>query len=199
MSRYVTSATALLSLLSMTAAAQDPVPQQKLFEAGQYQQIVESTPAEAEPPVIYLAAQSQQKLGANDQASELYGRLAARGEGDPWGLVGLSAQRLIEGQLDTARELAHRATAAAGEMTEAHYQLGLVEARRQDWRAAASAFDRAAELNPTLAYAHYYGGLMHYRAKRFDQMAIHFDQFLKLAPEAPERPEVLQIMKTVRR
>jgi hypothetical protein len=29
-------------------------------------------------------------------------------------------------------------------------------------------------------------------------MAVHFDQFLKLAPEAPERPEVLSIMKTLR-
>ena len=39
---------------------------------------------------------------------------------------------------------------------------------------------------------------MHYRANRPDRMAIHFEQFLKLAPEAPERPEVLQIMRTVR-
>jgi len=40
--------------------------------------------------------------------------------------------------------------------------------------------------------------LMHYRANRPDRMANHFEQFLKLAPEAPERPEVTQIMKTVR-
>ena len=71
-------------------------------------------------------------------------------------------------------------------------------ARRQDWKDAAAAFDRAAELAPGNAYAHYYGGLMHYRARRPDRMAIHFEQFLKLAPDAPERPEVLQIMRTVR-
>ena len=86
----------------------------------------------------------------------------------------------------------------AGDLPEAHYQLGLVLAKRQDWRGAAEAFDRAAELNPANAYAHYYGGLMHYRASRPDRMANHFEQFLKLAPEAPERPEVLQIMRTVR-
>jgi hypothetical protein len=39
---------------------------------------------------------------------------------------------------------------------------------------------------------------MHYRANRPDRMANHFEQFLKLAPDAPERPEVMQIMKTVR-
>ena len=39
---------------------------------------------------------------------------------------------------------------------------------------------------------------MHYRANRPDRMASRFEQFLKLAPEAPERPEVLSIMKTIR-
>jgi len=73
-----------------------------------------------------------------------------------------------------------------------------VLAKRQEWQAAATEFDRVTEINPSNAYAHYYGGLMHYRANRPDRMANHFEQFLKLAPEAPERPEVTQIMKTVR-
>ena len=65
-------------------------------------------------------------------------------------------------------------------------------------REPADAFDRAVDLNPANAYAHYYDGLMQYRSGRPDRMANHFEQFLKLAPEAPERPEVLQIMRTVR-
>ena len=85
-----------------------------------------------------------------------------------------------------------------GNLPAAQYQLGLVLARRQDWREASEAFDRASDLDPANAYAHYYGGLMHYRANRPDRMANHFEQFLKLAPEAPERPEVLSIMKTIR-
>jgi hypothetical protein len=39
---------------------------------------------------------------------------------------------------------------------------------------------------------------MEYRANHPDRMANHFEQFLKLAPDAPERPEVTQIMRTVR-
>ena len=73
-----------------------------------------------------------------------------------------------------------------------------VLARQQAWAEAAAEFDRAAELNPAHAYAHYYGGIMHNRANRTDQMAVHFEQFLALAPQAPERPEVLQIMRTIR-
>jgi lipoprotein NlpI len=124
--------------------------------------------------------------------------LAARGDDDAWHFIGLSGQQLLDEQAAAALASAQQAVARSPQLADAHYQLGLVQARREDWAAAAAAFDRAAELNPALAYAHYYGGLMHYRAGRPDRMAIHFEQFLKLAPEAPERPEVLQIMKTVR-
>ena len=99
-----------------------------------------------------------------------------------------------EGALGSARH----AVELDGGMAEAHFQLGLVHAKRQEWAPAAAEFDRVTELNPANAYAHYYGGLMQYRASRPDRMANHFEQFLKRAPEAPERPEVMQIMKTVR-
>jgi tetratricopeptide (TPR) repeat protein len=190
---------AFLSLLPALARAQDPVQLQKLFESGQYQQVLEATPADAPPAAVYLAAQSHQRLGATDPALELYGRLASLPEGDPWRGIGESAQQLLSNDLDAALQSARQAVGAGSSVAEAHYQLGLVLAKRQDWPAAAEAFDRAAELSPALAYAHYYGGLAHYRSNRPDQMAIHFDQFLRLAPEAPERPEVQQIMKTVRR
>jgi hypothetical protein len=37
-----------------------------------------------------------------------------------------------------------------------------------------------------------------YRAKHIDRMAKHFEAFLALAPDAPERTEVESIMRTVR-
>jgi tetratricopeptide (TPR) repeat protein len=184
--------------LSRAAGAQNTAELQRMFEAGKYQQVVEAAPADAAPPVLYTTGQSHQKLGANDQAKDVYRRLADLPDNDPWHYIGLSAQQLLDGQADAAEESARRATEIAPDLAEAHYQRGLALARREDWRGAASEFDRAAELNPSNAYAHYYGGLMQYRAGRPDRMAIHFEQFLKLAPDAPERPEVLQIMRTVR-
>jgi tetratricopeptide (TPR) repeat protein len=195
----VLSHIAFLVLLSAVAHAQDPAHLQRLFESGQHQQVVEATSPEAPPAAVYVAAQSQQRLGATDAALGLYGRLAALPEGDPWRLIGDSGQQLLQNNLDGALQAAQASVAGADSLPEAHYQLGLVLAKRQDWGAAAQAFDRAAELNPALAYAYYYGGLAHYRSNRPDRMAIQFDQFLKLAPEAPERGEVQQIMKTVRR
>ena len=185
-------------LLPETAFAQDGAGVRGLFEAGQYQQVIESADDAASTEALYAAAQSHQKLGATNEARGTYGRLAARPAGDVWHFIGLSGQALLDNQTDAALESARRATAMAGTLPDAHYQLGLVLAKREDWLGAAGAFDRAAELSPGYAYAHYYGGLMHYRASRPDRMAAHFEQFLKLAPEAPERPEVLQIMRTVR-
>jgi lipoprotein NlpI len=110
----------------------------------------------------------------------------------------LSAQQLMQDDTEGALASARQAVEMNGGMAEAHYQLGLVLAKRQEWAAAATEFDRVTEINPSNAYAHYYDGLMQYRAGRPDRMANHFEQFLKLAPDAPERPEVTQIMKTVR-
>ena len=187
-----------LLLLPIAAVAQDTAQVRRMFEAGQYQQVIEAAGAADAPEAIYTAAQSHQRLGAVNEARDTYARLAARPEDDPWHFIGLSGQQLVDEDSDGALASAQQAVAMAGGLAEAQFQLGLVLAKRQDWGGAAEALDRAAELSPAYAYAHYYGGLMHYRANRPDRMAIHFEAFLRLAPEAPERPEVVQIMRTVR-
>ena len=193
-----TTLTFVLTFTASAAFAQNASQVQKLFEAGEYQRVVEAAKPDADPAVLYTAAQSHQKLGENDQALQTYGALASRDEGDVWHFIGMSGQQLMQDDTDGAVASARQAVEMNGGMAEAHYQLGLVLAKRQEWPAAATEFDRVTEINPSNAYAHYYGGLMHYRANRLDRMANHFEQFLKLAPDAPERPEVTQIMRTVR-
>jgi tetratricopeptide (TPR) repeat protein len=189
---------ALLFLLAQAApvAAQSEVRRQ--FEAGHFQPVIDAAVPDAEPAVVYLAALGHQKAGAVDQAIATARRLAQQPEDSPWRFVGQSLAELLEMQVDAAAASAQRAVGMPGAPAEAHYQLGLVLARQQQWREAAEAFDRVTELDPAFAYGYYYAGLMHNRAKRTDLMAVRFDRFLKLAPEAPERPEVTQIMRTVR-
>ena len=184
-------------LLAVPAHAQDPGEIQRLFEAGRFQQVVEATNPDSPPDVLYTTAQSQQKMGATDQAMQTFTRLAERPEGDPWRFIGLSGRQLTEGNVEAAVASGRQAVAMAGDLPQAHFQLGLALARAQQWNEAAAAFDAASERQPNNAYAHYYGGMMHYRANRVDRMAVHFEQFLKLAPEAPERPEVVSIMRTL--
>ena len=190
-------ALAVATFLPTLALAQDPGEIQRLFEAGRFQQVVDSTNPASPPEVLYTTAQSQQKMGANNQAAQTFSRLAERPESDPWHFIGLSGRQLVEGNAEAAVASARQTVAMAAGLPAAHFQLGLALARLQQWPEAAAAFDTASELQPTNAYAHYYGGMMHYRANRVDRMAVHFEQFLKLAPEAPERPEVVSIMRTL--
>ncbi len=180
------------------ALAQEDTAVRQMFEAGQYQQVIDATADTAEPAALYVAAQSRQKLGATGEARETYARLAARPDTDVWHFIGLSGQQLLDDQTDAALAAAQQAAAMAGNLPAAQYQVGLALAKGRDWRGAAEAFERAVQLDQSHAYAHYYAGLMHYQSGRPDRMAIQFEQFLKLAPDAPERPEVLQIMRTVR-
>ena len=197
--RYSLLVAVLLTGLNVHATfAQDASSVRRAFEAGQYQQVIEAAHPDADPGVVFAAGQSQQKLGDIDQAREAYRRLGDRPEEDPWHFIGLSANQLLDNDTDAALGSAQRAVEIADGLADAHYQRGLVLAKREDWRGAAESFDRVSQIDPMHAYAYYYAGLMHYRASRPDLMAVRFERFLKLAPDAPERPEVLQIMRTIR-
>jgi tetratricopeptide (TPR) repeat protein len=170
----------------------------KQFEAGRYQEVANAVAGRSEPQLLYLAGQVYQKLDRQDQARGAFGQLAAGSPDSAWTFVGRAAVSAMDKDYDAALGAARKAASLDGQLAEAHYQVGLVEAFRQDFASAATAFDRASELDPQFAYAHYHGGLAHYRNKRTDRMASHFELFVKLAPQAPERPEVESILRTLR-
>ena len=69
---------------------------------------------------------------------------------------------------------------------------------RSDMAAAAEAFDRVTQADPRFAYGYYSGGLAYDRLNRADLAIIRLEMFVRLAPDAPERPEVTSILQTVR-
>ena len=194
---------AALLLTASVAAAQVHQPEltpQQLFESGKYQDAIDKikSNADAPPEQIYMRALAHRKLNQNDEAKEALGPLAAKEEGSAWREVGHSAIAQIDGDLTAAAEAARKAVEIDGNLAEARYQLGLVESARNNQQQAAEAFAKAAELNPQMAYAHYEAGMAFYKIKRVDRMAVSFENFLKLAPNAPEKPAVQSIMRTVR-
>lgn len=192
------AATLTASPQGATTPKQEPTPQ-KLFEAGKYQDAIDRIKARPDPPKdqIYLRALAHRKLNQNDEAKEAFGALAAGDEG-VWKSVGSSGTAWIDGNLDAAEAAAKTAVEQDAGSPQAHYQLGLVESARGNQAPAADAFAKAAELDPQMAYAHYEAGMAFYKIKRVDRMSVAFENFLKLAPNAPEAPAVKSIMKTVR-
>ena len=188
---------AMLLAITIAPAAQDASPQ-KLFESGKYQDAVDTVKkrSDASPEDVYVRALAHRKLNQNDDAKEAFGALARRD--GAWKEIGNSGTAMIEGNMDNAAAAARKAVDADGNSADARFQLGLVESARNNQQQAADAFAKAAELNPQMAYAHYEAGMAFYKAKKVDRMAVYFENFLKLAPNAPEKPAVQSIMKTIR-
>jgi tetratricopeptide (TPR) repeat protein len=197
MTRYIPAVgLALLAVSAQSAAAQGLDELRKLYDSGQYQRVVAAAPSD-DPRLIFLAARSQQKLGNADAARQAYEQLAARGEGDPWRDVGRSALALLASNADEAVEAANQAVSRGDSLPEAHLQRGLVLSARQDNAGASEAFGKAAQIDPSWADAHYYAGIAYSKVKRIDLMADHFNTFLRLAPQSPQRGEVQSIMRTL--
>jgi tetratricopeptide (TPR) repeat protein len=193
--RLTASAFTLLALMATLPAFAQEDPR-KLFESGRYQEAVGKIGDDQGPDAQFLKGLAHRKLGQNDDAKRAFGRLS--GAGDPWGAVGESAVALTDGNLDGALGAAQRAVEQNAGLAEAQFQLGMVQEARNDNASAAAAFAKAAEASPQMAYAHYHAGINYYKAKRVDRMAVFFENFLKLAPDSPEKPAVESIMRTVR-
>lgn len=86
----------------------------------------------------------------------------------------------------------------AAASADALYAAGLEQFRAQAFAAAAGTLDQCIAADPTRAYAYYYAGMAYRRINRVDLMAARFEMFVRLAPDAPERPQVEAILQTVR-
>jgi tetratricopeptide (TPR) repeat protein len=197
MTRWISFCAAAMTIAFAPAmSAQGLGELRKLYDAGQFQQVTSAPPSD-DPRQIFLVGQSHQKLSHRDEARQTYEQLAARPADDPWHDVGRSAAALVSANASEAVEAANQAVARGGSLPEAYLVQGLALTARQDMNGASAAFEKATELDPSWAEAHYYAGLAYSKIKRVDLMAGHFDTFLKLAPQSPQRPEVQSIMRTL--
>src|SRR5439155_24149780 len=107
-----------------------------------------------DPRVAFLGAESKPKVGHRAEAGPAYAQLGARGADDPWHDIGRSAVAVLGPTPGEAVEAASQAAAHGDALAEAHFQRGLALSVAQDMAAAAAAFERATELDPSWADAH---------------------------------------------
>lgn len=196
---------ALAGTHGVARTAQDAAASpQNLFEAGEYDQALAALRADhAEGSMStedhYLASLILVRKSPPDNgaAREELDAVAAD-ENDGWKQTAASARALLDNDTAAAITAGSAATTAAPDLFAAHYQLGLAQAKAENWTAAAESLDRAAGINPSFAYAHYYAGVAYSHLRRPDREAQHFETFVRLAPKAPERLAVESIMRTLR-
>ena len=196
LNRSLCAVAAVLAWSGSALAAEQKPEVQRLFQSGSYEQAVDAA-RDGDPASTYLAAQSLVKMDRADQASAQMARLKASDQ-PGWRLVGESGEALIANDAGRSVELARRAIEADGGNPFAHYQLGLAASKAGDWGGAVQGFTRAIEQKPDLAYAHYYAALAYQRQRQLSKTAEHFDAFLRLAPDAPERSAVVAILRTIK-
>jgi tetratricopeptide (TPR) repeat protein len=196
--RSVVVATSLA--ISAVAVAQDAPSLQKLYESGQHGAIIERA-AEGRggsPEDIYLAALAYLKSDNPGAAAGEMRRLQEQGDA-AWQQVGASGVAMVEHNGGEAVAAGRRATEQGGDNPYAHYQLGLAAAAANDFETAANAFARATELKPDFAYAHYYAGQSFQKQRALGRAADHYQYFLNLAPDSPDRAPVQAILRTLRK
>lgn len=189
---------AAVSAVWSTHAAAQQVTVQALLERGAFEEAVQRAEGERDnPESTYLAAQAFTRMNENGRAVDQYTRLRETGD-DSWKAIGESGALVTEGNIAGAMAAAEHAVAANDGNPYAHYQVGVVAIRQENFAKAAEEFRRAVDLKSDLAYAHYYAGLSHQRIKNVARMSEHFEAFMRLAPDAPERAAVAAILRTLR-
>ena len=184
------------ALPAMPGAATTPA--QGLYESGRYHEVINSVNAgDRSAQALWFAAQSSLRLGQREDAASQFAQLPQVGGNPAWQVVSDLALSLLR---DNPEEIDRAREAAAGfpEDPFVQYELGLAHTRRNDLIAAAQAFDRCTQAAPRFAYAYYSSGLAYDRLNRSDLAIARLEMFEQLAPEAPERPEVTSILRTVR-
>jgi tetratricopeptide (TPR) repeat protein len=179
-----------------SAAAGNSV--QGLYESGRYREVLNSVNAgNRSAEAVWFAAQSNLRLGQREEAAGQFAQLPQVGGNPAWQVVSDLALALLG---DDIAEIDRASEAAAALQSDpfVQHQLGLAHLRRNDFAAAAQAFDRATQADPRFAYAYYNGGLAYDRLNRTDLVIARLEMFERLAPDAPERPEVASILRTVR-
>lgn len=173
-----------------------------LYEAGKNGELLQAVHSrreagDADPEGAYLASQAYLRSENHEGARNELAYLQDVGD-EAWKLIAQAETQRLDNNNAEARKTAQRATEVNSTHPWAQYELGLVAADMNDWAAASAAFERALELRPDLAYAHYYAGQAFQRQRNLGKTAEHFQAFLRMAPEAPERPAVQAVLRTLK-
>lgn len=115
------------------------------------------------------------------------------------GYIGLALAAIKLKHYDAAWNLNEKGAALNPDHPDVFYQKGLIFGYTDKTADAVAAFERCVELQPDFVYAHYQLGMAYNQQKRFDLTIVHLTRFLELAPQAPEAPQVRNLLEFLRR
>jgi tetratricopeptide (TPR) repeat protein len=199
--------TALLALVlampAWTLLAQDLGEAERMYQEKQYSQAeaISRGIADAEPDnakANYLLGVALLEQNKVDEAEPRLKKAAELNYTPDQAKVALARVHLQRQQHDQALALLNEAHVANAENSDVYLYRGIAQANRSQFNEAVQDLDKAVQMHPNDAKAHYYAGLAYNGIKRPDKMVEHFQMFLKLAPDAPEAARVRSLLRNVR-
>jgi tetratricopeptide (TPR) repeat protein len=79
------------------------------------------------------------------------------------------------------------------------YQIGVARFSQEQWQPAMDQLNQAIQMDSNLAFAYFYRGLTADKMKRTDILVNDMEQFLKLAPNAPEAEVAKAVLRAVKK
>ncbi|NJL27240.1 MAG: tetratricopeptide repeat protein [Thermoanaerobaculia bacterium] len=110
--------------------------------------------AEIHGALLYLYGSEQERQEHAEAVADTWAK-----ETDSRKLFDEGTRRLTTGDAAAAVDLLRRAAPGLSDLEAAWYNLGMAAYRLEDWDTTASAFDRAAQLNPTRGQSHFFLGI----------------------------------------
>ncbi len=171
---------------------------QALYESGQDDEVVtRTTTRPVASDEVWFGAQSLLRTGRRTEASTQFQRLRDTADTDGFRRAAEVALARIENQ-PNAVEVARSAADTFPSDAFVLFEAGVTLAMLSDVGAAAQIFDAAIAVAPMFAHAYYQAGLAYSRGDRPDLTIARFETFVRLAPSAPERPQVDTILRAAR-
>ncbi len=114
----------------------------------------------------------------------------------PEARAALAKVYMLQDKLDDALRVVAEAEESPSD-PDLYLTRGMVLLKQEKAAEAATALNRALELDAKNAYAHYYMGMAQGKLKRPDLMINHYEIFLQLAPKAPEAARVRSLLRSL--
>jgi tetratricopeptide (TPR) repeat protein len=149
-----------------------------------------------EGEVLYQQSKNKEANSAWQSAAKTAEKLVSADPTDATAQYYLGASLVRTKNFGPARDALRLAVRGGFDPAMVNYQIGLSYLFAEQWQQAIDAFTLGISVEPRFAHMYYWRGLAWDKVGRKDNMLLDLDQFLKLAPKAPEAGKAKTILKS---
>lgn len=191
------TAWALLEIQEATAAGK-PAPTASTTALSQMAkaQSVDAAAQYWQGELYYQQSKNNEANAAWQAAAKTAEKLVAADPTDATAQFYLGAALVRQKKFDPALKALRLAVRGGFDEAMVNYQIGFMYLLQQKWQEAKDAFDIGLKVNPRFAPMYYWRAMAWEKLGRKDNMLLDFDQFVKLAPKAPEANKARSILKS---